>query len=53
MRLFALFSENPEADDETIEEELNKHLCRCTGYETILEAARLSRSKMIARAKPN
>lgn len=53
MRLFALFSENPEADDETIEEELNKHLCRCTGYEAILEAARLSRSKMIARAKPN
>jgi len=46
MRLYALFIENPEADDATIIEELNKHLCRCTGYESILEAARLARIKM-------
>jgi carbon-monoxide dehydrogenase small subunit len=46
MRLYALFSENPEADDAAIEAALNKHLCRCTGYETIFEAALLARDKM-------
>jgi len=46
MRLYALFSENPEADDAAIEAALNKHLCRCTGYEAIFEAALLAREKM-------
>ena len=46
MRLYALLTANPEAGDEILEAEINKHLCRCTGYETILAAARLARERM-------
>lgn len=46
MRLYALFTKNIDADDETLKNELNKHLCRCTGYEVIWEAALLAREKM-------
>jgi len=48
MRLYALFTQNPDADDETIMKELDKHLCRCTGYETIVQAARLAQEKLRA-----
>ncbi len=39
MELYALFAEKPEANDDEIVKVLNRHLCRCTGYETILEGA--------------
>jgi len=42
MELFALFNKNLDASEEEILEVLNKHLCRCTGYETILEGAKLA-----------
>lgn len=48
MRLYALFTQNPDADDETIMNALDKHLCRCTGYETIVQAARLAQEKLRA-----
>jgi carbon-monoxide dehydrogenase small subunit len=48
MRLYALFTQNPDADDETIMKELDKHLCRCTGYENIVKAAHLAQEKLRA-----
>ncbi len=41
--LVALFNENPEANEETIVNALNKHLCRCTGYEAIRDGALLAK----------
>ncbi|PKK90988.1 MAG: xanthine dehydrogenase [Candidatus Wallbacteria bacterium HGW-Wallbacteria-1] len=45
LRLHALFTENPNADDELLKTELSKHICRCTGYEAIWQAALASREK--------
>ena len=39
MELYALFAAKPDADDDEIVKVLNRHLCRCTGYEAILEGA--------------
>lgn len=36
----ALALEQPDADDAAIQEYLNGNLCRCTGYQTILAAAK-------------
>ncbi|MFO8193061.1 MAG: (2Fe-2S)-binding protein [Bacillota bacterium] len=44
--LAALFEENPDADEETIMRALNKHLCRCTGYEDIKNGALLAQKLM-------
>jgi len=46
MSLYALYNENLEASDEEIKKILEKHLCRCTGYETIWEAAKMAQKKM-------
>ena len=50
MELYALFAAKPDADDDEIVKVLNRHLCRCTGYEAILEgaiAARRSFEKVV------
>ncbi len=36
----ALLDKNPDPDDETIKRDFNGHLCRCTGYETIIKAVK-------------
>jgi len=46
MTLHALFTKSPDATDEEIKKVLEKHLCRCTGYETIWEGAKLARRMM-------
>ena len=46
MRTYDLLTRTPAASEEQIKEALNKHLCRCTGYESILEAVKLAQSKM-------
>lgn len=51
MELYALFTANPGASDGDIVEALSRHLCRCTGYEAILEGARLAQRKMAAAKK--
>jgi carbon-monoxide dehydrogenase small subunit len=48
MRLYALFTKNPEASGEEIREALSEHLCRCTGYEAIWEASLLAQKTMKA-----
>ena len=46
MRLYGLFTKNPNAPEEEIREALSKHLCRCTGYEAIWEAALLAQKRV-------
>lgn len=50
MELYGLLSENPDADEETLTTALNKHLCRCTGYEPIRDGA-LMAQKLIKERK--
>ncbi len=42
MDLYALFTKNPDATEEEIKKTLNAHLCRCTGYLPLIEAAKLA-----------
>jgi aerobic carbon-monoxide dehydrogenase small subunit len=40
MATVALLDEDPDADDETIRETLSGNICRCTGYESIVDGVR-------------
>lgn len=42
MELYALFKKNKNAAEKEIIDALAQHLCRCTGYEAILEGAKLA-----------
>ncbi|MBI5574085.1 MAG: (2Fe-2S)-binding protein [Elusimicrobia bacterium] len=42
MELYALFNKNKNAAEKEIIDALAQHLCRCTGYEAILEGAKLA-----------
>jgi carbon-monoxide dehydrogenase small subunit len=46
MSLAALLRTNPDADDDELLDTVSGHLCRCTGYVNIVEAARLARERM-------
>jgi xanthine dehydrogenase iron-sulfur cluster and FAD-binding subunit A len=46
MELYALFEGNLDAGEEQILDALDKHLCRCTGYEAIWEGALLAQERM-------
>jgi carbon-monoxide dehydrogenase small subunit len=46
MELYALFKTNPNTTELEIRKALQGHLCRCTGYKPILEAALLSQEKL-------
>ena len=46
MATFALLSENPRPTDEEIRSALEGNLCRCTGYEKIIEAVHLAAARM-------
>jgi aerobic-type carbon monoxide dehydrogenase small subunit (CoxS/CutS family) len=50
MELFRLLEEKPEASQLEIESALNKHLCRCTGYEPIRDGA-LMAQKLVQERK--
>ena len=50
MELYGLLEEKPEASQGEIENALNKHLCRCTGYEPIRDGA-LMAQKLIQERK--
>ena len=46
MTLDALFSRQPDADEDAIREALSGHLCRCTGYVPIVQAALAARNRI-------
>ncbi|NCC52282.1 MAG: (2Fe-2S)-binding protein [Spartobacteria bacterium] len=46
MELYALYTRNPEAPEAEIMDALERHLCRCTGYEAIREGALLAQKYM-------
>ncbi len=46
MGLMALFSDNLDASRDEIVETLSGHLCRCTGYEALLEGALLAQQRL-------
>jgi len=48
MRLYALFNENPNASNDEVREAMSNNLCRCTGYETLWEAALLYQKRMLS-----
>lgn len=50
MELFGLLEVNPDASQAEIENALNKHLCRCTGYEPIRDGALIAQ-KMVQELK--
>ena len=42
MSTLALLREDPEADEAKVREELSGNLCRCTGYQSIVEGVLLA-----------
>lgn len=46
MTLDALFLHQPDADEDAIREALSGHLCRCTGYAPIVQAALAARNRI-------
>lgn len=46
MSMTALLRDSPDPDDPAIREALSGHLCRCTGYQHIVQAVRLSAERM-------
>jgi carbon-monoxide dehydrogenase small subunit len=46
MRLYSLFHKKLDASESEIVDALEDHLCRCTGYESILAGAKLAQQKM-------
>ena len=46
MTLVPFLEENPDPTETEIREAISGNLCRCTGYQNIVEAARLAAEKM-------
>jgi carbon-monoxide dehydrogenase small subunit len=46
MELYALLESKPDASEAEMVTALNKHLCRCNGYEPILNGARVAKELM-------
>jgi len=51
MELYGLLETNPEATEKEMENALNKHLCRCTGYEPIRDGAMIAQKMMQEKSK--
>ncbi len=47
MELVALFEANPHASERELVNALNKHLCRCNGYEPILDGAHAAQKVIV------
>jgi aerobic-type carbon monoxide dehydrogenase small subunit (CoxS/CutS family) len=46
MTTYELLTKHPDADEEEIKEWLSGNLCRCTGYQDILESVKLAASRL-------
>ena len=51
MSLIPFLRENPNPTDEEIREAIDGNLCRCTGYENIVEAVKMASETMAGKAK--
>ena len=51
MELYGLLEEKPEASEQEMTNALNKHLCRCNGYEPIMNGARVAQELVNKRNK--
>lgn len=51
MELYGLLEEKPEASEQEMTNALNKHLCRCNGYEPIQNGARVAQELIKERNK--
>jgi aerobic-type carbon monoxide dehydrogenase small subunit (CoxS/CutS family) len=51
MSVHAMLHENPDPNEETIRHELSGNLCRCTGYQNIVEAVKLAAERLRANGK--
>ena len=51
MELYGLFETKPEASELEVSNALNKHLCRCTGYEPIKDGALMAQKLVQDRNK--
>jgi carbon-monoxide dehydrogenase small subunit len=49
MALVPFLEENPDPSEEEIREAISGNLCRCTGYQNIIEAVKLAAEKMAVR----
>jgi carbon-monoxide dehydrogenase small subunit len=48
MTVIALLRDHPDPDESRIREALSGHLCRCTGYQHIMDAVRLAAERTVA-----
>jgi carbon-monoxide dehydrogenase small subunit len=48
MTMTVLLRDHPDPDEPRIREALSGHLCRCTGYQNIVQAVRLAAERMAA-----
>lgn len=52
MTLVPFLENNPDPDEKEIRAAISGNLCRCTGYQNIVEAVKLAAKKNSARSKP-
>ncbi len=52
MSMTAFLAENPEPSEEEVREALSGHLCRCTGYQKIVEAVRAAARSLSGAGAP-
>ena len=46
MSVHAMLRENPDPSEEEIRHELSGNICRCTGYQNIVEAVKLAAERL-------
>ena len=49
MQAYALLKENPTPTEREVREELSGNICRCTGYQTIVEGVLLASERLVAK----
>ncbi len=52
MATHSLLGEHPSPDDPTVREELSGNLCRCTGYQKVLDAVHAAAAQVTQAAQP-
>jgi carbon-monoxide dehydrogenase small subunit len=52
MSVVALLNENPNPSDPEIREALEGNICRCTGYQGIVDAVKLAAERIASGAQP-